>query len=162
MKAIYIDIFILFITISSFIRGWKKGFVHLIFRTVGYIGGGILGLELARNYSMHDKPPINGTVFVIAALIVGALCGDALGTGIASLLHKKIMPTVFAKLDSVLGGVVGLIRTIVAVAITFTIILSVSGGSLYHAVATSKSYQLLHSISPHILSSALAEAKKFK
>jgi uncharacterized membrane protein required for colicin V production len=162
MKAVYIDIVILIISITSFIQGWKKGFVHLILRTVGYIGGGILGLVLARNYSLHHKPPFNATVFIVAALIIGAMTGDAIGTGCAALIHKKLLPEVFAQLDSVLGGVIGLLRTFIAVAISLTVILSLSSGSIHRSVASSKSYQLLHSISPQIVATALGEAKKLR
>jgi uncharacterized membrane protein required for colicin V production len=162
MKAIFIDIFIVFICITSFVHGWKKGFIHLILRAVGYIGGAIAGLELARNYSLHHKPPINATLFVIAALIVGALIGDALGSGLAKLIHKKILPDIFAHLDSVLGGVIGLIRTLIATAIALTVLMSVSNGSIHQSITMSKSYKLLHSISPKIVSTALGEAKKIK
>lgn len=162
MKSIYIDLFVLFISSTSFIQGWKKGFVHLVFRAVGYIGGGVLGLFLARNYGLHHHLPFNATLFFIVALIVGALVGDVIGAGFATLLHKKILPDFFARLDSVLGGLIGLIRTLIATAIVFTIVLSVSHGIIHRSIATSQSYKLLHNISPRVVATAMKEAKRIK
>ena len=162
MKPIYIDFIVLLFTILSFVHGWKKGFIQLIFRAVGYIGGGILGLILARDYSMHHKLPFDATLFFILALIVGALIGDALAAGLANLLHKNLLPKTFAQLDSVLGGLVGAARSLVAFAIAITVLLATTSGTLHYCLAASKSYHLLHKFSPKIVSTALHEAKKIK
>jgi uncharacterized membrane protein required for colicin V production len=160
MKPIYIDLITLFFVVRSTFRGWKRGFIYIILKAIGYIGGGVLALVLAHNYGLHHKLPFAATIFYFIALIVGSSTGDALASGIAKAMHKKILPGPFKTLDSLLGCFISIARTIIATAIILTIISLVNSGTWGESARNSQSYKALHTFSPTIVKTVFTHIKK--
>ena len=46
----YFDLLIVLVLLIAFYSGYKYGLIKTIFRSVGYIAGGVLGLAAAVNY----------------------------------------------------------------------------------------------------------------
>ena len=46
----YFDFIVIGVLLLAFYSGYKNGLIKTIFRSVGYIAGGVLGLAAAANY----------------------------------------------------------------------------------------------------------------
>ena len=80
MKPIYIDIALLILLILSIYRGWKKGFLHLLFKFLGFFGGVFAGIIVAKHFASADKPSAHSVFILLAAIAVGSTLGSLLGS----------------------------------------------------------------------------------
>jgi len=101
-------IFIL-LTISAY-SGFKAGLIQTVFKTLGYIAGGVIGVAVAIDYldSLNSEIYLLGGL--ILSVIVFALLGEFLLGRLGILFRKALFIPPFKFIDSALGGALSVIK----------------------------------------------------
>jgi uncharacterized membrane protein required for colicin V production len=111
----YFDLAVLVIAALTAISGFRNGLLQSIFKTVGYIAGGVLGLaislEVVKNWQSNFAKVGASLVLIFLLAGIGEFLLGKIGLGI----HKKILFGPFKFADSLLGSALSLIRTIVVI-----------------------------------------------
>ena len=101
-------IFIL-LTISAY-SGFNAGLIQTVFKTIGYIAGGVIGVAVAIDYldSLNSEIYLLGGL--ILSVIVFALLGEFLLGRLGLLFRKALFIPPFKFIDSALGGLLSVIK----------------------------------------------------
>ena len=118
------DLIVLAISILTAVSGFRNGLLQSIFKTVGYIAGGVLGLaislEVIKNWQSNFAKV--GLALVLIFLLAGI--GEYLLGKIGLGIHKKILFGPFKLIDSLLGALLSLLRTAVLVYLTAILLIA--------------------------------------
>ena len=111
----YFDLAVLVIAAFTAFAGFKNGLLQSIFKTVGYIAGGVLGLAIAleavKNWQSNFAKIGAALVLIFSLAGIGEYLLGKIGLGI----HKKILFGPFKLIDSLFGAALSLIRTVVVI-----------------------------------------------
>jgi uncharacterized membrane protein required for colicin V production len=136
----YFDYLIFILLAISAFSGFKSGLIQTVFKTIGYVAGGVAGVAVATNYLDSIDNDIYLLGGLILSVIVFALLGELLLGGISSLFRKALFIPPFKLIDSVLGAALSVIKFGV-IAYLISIILVASPIALADKyIASSKSY----------------------
>jgi uncharacterized membrane protein required for colicin V production len=108
----YFDLIIAIALVATAISGFRNGLLQSIFKTVGLIAGGVIGVALAVEVMSkwsHTLAKVGGTIILILLL---ATSGEFI-LGKVGLGFRKVLVIPPLKLcDSLLGAALGLLRTV--------------------------------------------------
>jgi uncharacterized membrane protein required for colicin V production len=136
----YFDYLILILLATSAFSGFKAGLVQTVFKTIGYVAGGVVGVALAINYLDSLESEIYLLGGLILSVITFALLGEFLLGRLGLLFRKALFIPPFKLMDSLLGGALSVIKFSV-IAYLISIILVASPIELADKYITpSKSY----------------------
>ena len=107
----YFDFIVIGVLLVAFYSGYKNGLIKTIFRSAGYILGGVLGLALAVKYLTTWESQTQKVILALLAIFMGASVGEFLLGKIGSLFREILFVPPFKFVDSLLGAAVSLIRT---------------------------------------------------
>ena len=106
----YFDYLILILLVISAFSGFKAGLIQTVFKTVGYIAGGVIGVGIAIKY----LDSLNSEIYLLGGLILSviifALLGEFLLGLLGLLFRKALFIPPFKFIDSALGGVLSVIK----------------------------------------------------
>ena len=104
------DYLILVLLVISGLSGFKAGLIQTVFKTIGYIAGGVIGVAIAIDYldSLNSEIYLLGGL--ILSVIVFALLGEFLLGRIGLLFRKALFIPPFKFIDSALGGALSVIK----------------------------------------------------
>ena len=104
------DYLILVLLVISAFSGYKAGLIQTVFKTIGYIAGGVIGVAVAIDYldSLNSEIYLLGGL--ILSVIVFALLGEFLLGLLGLLFRKALFIPPFKFIDSVLGAVLSVIK----------------------------------------------------
>lgn len=142
-----IDIIISVLLFISAVIGYKSGFIKTIFKFVGYIAGGVLGIYFALKFSNDWALDIKRIGFVIFAIIASGSAGSFAGTALAKGLRATIFRGPLALLDSLAGSALEIARVIIVTYLIATVLLWSPWESVQNQVASS---QILAKVQPYI------------
>ena len=147
----YFDLLIVLMLMIAFYSGHKNGLIKMIFRTTGYIAGGVAGLVLAVKYLTTWESQTQKVVLALLAVFIGATAGEFFLGKIGSLFRKVLFIPPFKFIDSLLGALVSLIRTsfILCLVVIFLIYSRWDMAEKY--VKPSVSYQVIEAQLPAVL-----------
>jgi len=104
------DYLILVLLVISAFLGYKAGLIQTVFRTVGYIAGGVIGVAVAIDY----LDSLNSEIYLLGGLVLSviifALLGEFLLGRIGLLFRKALFIPPFKFIDSALGGALSVIK----------------------------------------------------
>ncbi len=106
----YFDYLILILLTFSAFSGFKVGLIQTVFKSIGYVAGGVAGVAIAINYLDSLKSEIFLLGGLILSVIVFALLGDFLLGRIGELFRKVLFIPPFKLIDSLLGGALSVIK----------------------------------------------------
>ena len=146
------DLLIVLVLMIAFYSGYKNGLIKTIFRTAGYIAGGVAGLALAVKYLTTWESQTQKVVLALLAVFIGATVGEFFLGKIGSLFRKVLFIPPFKFINSLLGALVSLIRTsfILCLVVIFLIFSRWDIAEKY--VKPSVSYQIIEARLPSVLS----------
>ena len=118
-----VDIAIVIALVFSTVIGYRNGLIRTLFKFIGFVAGGVLGIYLSLKFSHDWSLDIKRIGFVIASIVgAGYLCSF-----IAGALAKGLRATIFrgpiAFLDSVTGALLEIARTVIALYLIATVLL---------------------------------------
>jgi uncharacterized membrane protein required for colicin V production len=106
----YFDYLILILLVTSAFSGFKAGLIQTVFKTIGYVAGGVVGIALAINYLDSLNSEIYLLVGLILSVIIFALLGEFLLGRLGLLFRKALFIPPFKLIDSLLGGALSVIK----------------------------------------------------
>jgi uncharacterized membrane protein required for colicin V production len=106
----YFDYLILILLAISAFSGFKAGLIQTVFKTIGYVAGGVAGVALAINYldSLENEIYLLGGL--ILSVIIFALLSEFLLGRLGLLFRKALFIPSFKLIDSLLGGALSVIK----------------------------------------------------
>lgn len=141
------DIIIAIALIFSAVLGYRNGFIRTIFKFIGYIAGGVLGIYFALQYSHDWALDIKRIGFVIIAIIGGGFIGSLAGGVLAKGLRSTIVRGPLAFLDSIAGAALEILRSVIILYLIATVLLWSPWNSVQAQVSES---QILRKVQPYI------------
>ncbi|MCX6431010.1 MAG: CvpA family protein [Actinobacteria bacterium] len=114
-----IDVILVLIAVSAVFTGFRRGFLQTLLTTLGYIGGGVLGLALSLHFASQVHSNVNRIGAVILSIFLMAEIGRRVFGLLAKYFRTRILWSPLKFLDSLAGVVLELVR---AILISFLII----------------------------------------
>ena len=134
------DYLILVLLVISAFSGYKAGLIQTVFRTVGYIAGGVIGVAVAIEYLDSLDSEIYLLGGLILSVIIFALLGEFLLGQIGLLFRKALFIPPFKFIDSALGGALSVIKFGVITYLISTILVASPIALADKYITPSKSY----------------------
>ncbi len=147
----YFDLAVLVIAALTAISGFRNGLLQSIFKIVGYIAGGVLGLaislEVIKNWQSNFAKVGAALLFIFLLAAIGEFLFGKNGLGI----HKKILFGPFKLADSLLGAALSLIRTIVVIYLVAILLIASPWGWADKNIQSSNFYTTIDKKLPKII-----------
>ena len=106
----YFDLLIVLVLLIAFYSGYKNGLIKTIFRTAGYVAGGVAGLALAVKYLATWESQTQKVALALLAVFIGASVGEFLLGKVGSLFRKILFVPPFKLIDSLVGAGLSTLR----------------------------------------------------
>jgi len=147
-----VDFLLILIGVISIYRGWKSGLLKSAFSLIGFIGGGLAGLD-------HITNIFGKFALYLLFISIGSTLGEWLLSKIGQFVHDKVVFAPIKLLDSILGAAFELIKGAIVIFILFSLITATHWkfGSKY--INESKIYGYAKSVVPAFIKSEAAKLK---
>jgi uncharacterized membrane protein required for colicin V production len=142
-----VDLIIAVALLFSAVLGYRNGLIRTLFKFIGFVLGGVLGIYLSLKFSHDWSLDVKRIGFVIAAIVAGGYLCSFIGGWLAKGLRATIFRGPLAFLDSVAGTALELARTIIALYLVATVLLWSPWQSAQNQISESK---ILPKVQPYI------------
>ena len=156
----YFDLLIVLVLLIAFYSGYKNGLIKTIFRTAGYIAGGVAGLALAVKYLATWESQTQKVVFALLAIFIGASIGEFLLGKIGSLFRKILFVPPFKLIDSLVGAAISTVRAAFILYLVVTLLVFSTWGIADKHIKPSKLYGYADSHLPSVMNEVKSEIAK--
>ena len=153
----YFDILIVLVLLISFYSGYKNGLIKTIFRTAGYIAGGVAGLALVVKYLATWESQTQKVAFALLAVFIGASVGEFLLGKIGSLFRKILFVPPFKLIDSLLGAGLSTLRAAFVLYLVATLLVFSTWSIADKYIKPSKLYDYADSHLPSVMNEVKSE-----
>ena len=144
------DYLILVLLVISAYSGFKAGLIQTVFKTIGYIAGGVIGVGIAINYLDSLDSEIYLLGGLIFSVIIFALVGEFLLGQIGLLFRKALFIPPFKFIDSALGGALSVIKFGVIAYLISTILVASPIALADKYISSSKSFTYTDAHLPNV------------
>jgi uncharacterized membrane protein required for colicin V production len=154
------DLLVLLALLITAYGGLKNGFIQTVFKTIGYIAGGVAGVAIAVEVmSTWSNNFAKATVVIILILLL-AMTGEFILGKIGSLFRKILFIPPFKFVDSFLGAVLSITRTVLIIYLlsVFLLLAPTNIGSKY--ISDSNFYTKTNSYLPKVITDLKVEAEQ--
>jgi uncharacterized membrane protein required for colicin V production len=131
--------------------GFKNGLIESLFKTIGYIAGGVLGLVIALEVIKDWQSPFAKVGLGIVLIFVIASIGQYLLGKIGALFHKLVLFGPFKLIDSLLGASLSILRAAVLIYLSAILLIASPWGWADSNIATSKFYTYVENNLPELI-----------
>lgn len=111
-----IDLLVIALFLILVARGFSSGFVPTLLGLIGYVGGGFVGLLVAKEVAADWEGFWSVAGLYLLAIILGAKLGQMIARSLGKGFRGIFGP--FKFVDSLLGGVLGGAKAIVLIAVS--------------------------------------------
>jgi len=144
------DYLILVLLVISAFSGYKAGLIQTVFKTVGYIAGGVIGVAVAIEYLDSLDSDIYLLGGLILSVIIFALLGEFLLGRLGLLFRKALFIPPFKFIDSALGGALSIIKFGVIAYLLSTILVASPIALVDKYITPSKSFTYADAHLPNV------------
>ena len=106
------DLLVLIALLITAYGGFKNGFIQTVFKTIGYIAGGVVGVAIAvevmSTWSNNLAKAGGAIILILLLAIAGELILGKIGLG----FRKVLLDSPLKFLDSLLGAALATLRTV--------------------------------------------------
>ena len=156
----YFDLLIVLVLLISFYSGYKNGLIKTIFRTAGYIGGGVAGLAIAVKYLATWESQTQKVALALLAVFIGASVGEFLLGKIGSMFRKILFVPPFKLFDSLVGAAISTVRVAFILYLVATLLVFSTWSIADKYIKPSKLYDYADSRLPSVMSGVRSEIVK--
>ena len=156
----YFDLLIVLVLLIAFYSGYKNGLIKTIFRTAGYIAGGVAGLALAVKYLATWESQTQKVAFALLAVFIAASVGEFLLGKIGSLFRKILFVQPFKFIDSLLGAGLSTLRAAFILYLVATLLVFTNWSITDKYIKPSKLYDYADSNLPSVMDEVKSEIIK--
>jgi uncharacterized membrane protein required for colicin V production len=108
-----VDSILILILLVAFFSGYRIGLLQSIFKAIGYILGGLLGIYLALNYFEQFESRIVKLLFTLILILVSAISLEYILGKIGLLLYKGLLFTPVKGVDSLFGALLSIVKNLI-------------------------------------------------
>ena len=148
----HFDLLIVLVLLIAFYGGYKNGLIKTVFRTAGYIAGGVAGLALAVKYLATWESQSQKVLLALLAVFIGASVGEFLLGKIGSIFRKILFVPPFNLIDSLLGAAISTLRAAFILYLVATLLVFSTWGVADKYIRSSKLYDYADSHLPSVMS----------
>jgi uncharacterized membrane protein required for colicin V production len=143
-------LFLLALLITAY-GGFKNGFIQTVFKTIGYIAGGIAGVAIAVEVMSTWSSNLAKAVGAIILILLLATAGEFILGKVGLGFRKVLFIAPLKLLDSLLGASIATLRTVFVVYLLSVILIATpwSIGDKY--IASSQFYIYIDSHLPKVV-----------
>ena len=149
MKAF--DLLVLAALIITAFGGYRSGLLQTVFKTIGYITGGTLGValsvQLLSKYSKEGFKLLAATIIIFLLATLGHFILGKIGLG----FRKVIFIPPFKFVDSLLGAILSIILTVFIIYLLSVILLTVPLSIDSRYISDSKFYTYTNLYVPKLI-----------
>jgi uncharacterized membrane protein required for colicin V production len=156
----YIDLSISLVLLFAFYSGYKNGLIKTIFRTAGYIAGGVAGLALAVKYFATWESQSQKVALALLAVFIGASLGEFLFGKVGSLFRKILFVPPFKLIDSLFGAALSVLRAAFILYLVATLLVFSNWSITDKYIMPSKLYDYADSHLPSVIKEVKGEIIK--
>ena len=156
----YFDLLIILVLLIAFYSGYKNGLIKTIFRTAGYIAGGVAGLALAVKYLATWESQSQKVVLALLAVFIGASVGELLLGKVGSLFRKLLFVPPFKLIDSLFGAGLSTLRAAFILYLVATLLVLSTWGIADKYIKPSELYDYADSHLPSVMNEVKSEIVK--
>ena len=156
----YLDLLIVSVLLIASYSGYKNGLVKTIFRTVGYIAGGVAGLAIAVKYLAAWDSQTQKVALALLAVFIGGSVGEFLLGKIGSLFRKILFVPPLKFIDSILGAAISTLRAAFILYLVATLLVFSTWGIADKYIKPSKLYDYADSHLPSVMNEVKSEIVK--
>jgi uncharacterized membrane protein required for colicin V production len=156
----YFDSLIVLVLLIAFYSGYRNGLIKTIFRTAGFIAGGVAGLAIAVEYLATWESQTQKVVLALLAIFIGASIGEFLLGKIGSLFRKILFVPPFKLIDSLLGAAISILRAAFILYLVATLLVFSTWSIADKYIKPSKLYDYADSHLPSVMNEVKSEIVK--
>ena len=156
----YFDLLIVLVLLIAFYSGYKNGLIKKIFRTAGYVAGGVAGLAIAVKYLDTWESQTQKFVLALLAIFIGASIGEFLLGKIGSLFRKILFVPPFKLIDSLVGAAISTVRAAFILYLVATLLVFSTWSIADKYIKPSKLYDYADSHLPSVMNEVKSEIVK--
>jgi len=147
----YFDFIVIAVLLVAFYGGYKNGLIKTIFRSAGYILGGVLGLAAAVNYLATWQNQLHKVVLALLAILLGATLGEYLLGKVGAVFRVVLFLPPFKFIDSLLGASLSVLRAGFILYLVATLLVFSTWGLAGEYIKPSKIYSYTDSHAPSVM-----------
>jgi uncharacterized membrane protein required for colicin V production len=145
------DLVVAAILLFTAFVGFKNGLIQSLFKTIGYIAGGVLGLVIALEVVKDWSNPFVKVGVAIVLIFVAASIGQYLLGKIGAAFHKLVLFGPFKLIDSLLGASLSILRAAVLIYLSAILLIASPWGWANSNIATSIFYTYVENNLPKLI-----------
>jgi uncharacterized membrane protein required for colicin V production len=142
------------------ISGYKLGFLQSLFKTIGYITGGVTGVFIAANFLSEINSIVIKVLISVVIILLSAVTGQFILGKIGLLIHKGLLFAPFKAIDSLLGSLLSAAKTAIIFYIIATLLLATSWQLANNYIKDSNFYTAADKYLPRVITDIKIEAKR--
>ena len=146
-----VDLALALLALGAIIRGFRAGFLATIFRTIGYIVGGVAGLYLALELVADWSSLIKQIAAVLVAIFLAAQVGLLIFGKVAKFFRTRILWKPLKAIDSLAGVALELTKVAVISYLVLTTLLWAPATKVKTEIAESQIFAQLNSHLPKLV-----------
>jgi len=154
------DAVVLITVLVTAIPGYKLGFLQSLFKTIGYIAGGVIGVSIAANYLSELESIVIKVLISVVMILFSAEAGQFILGKIGLLIHRGLLFAPFKSIDSLLGSLLSAAKNFIVFYIIATVFLATSWQLANDYIKDSKFYTLADKYLPRVITDIKIESKR--
>ena len=142
------DLLVLIALLITAYGGFKNGFIQTIFKSIGYIAGGVAGVAIAVEVMSTWSNNIAKAAGAIILILLLATAGEFILGKIGRGFRKVLLISPLKFLDSLLGAALSTLRTVFIIYLLAVILIATPWSFADRYIASSQFYIYIHSCLP--------------
>ena len=118
------DLLVLIVLLISAYGGFKNGFIQTVFKSIGYIAGGVAGVAIAVEVMSTWSSNLAKSAGAIALILLLASAGEFILGKVGQGFRKVLFISPLKLLDSLLGAGLATLRTVFIVYLLSVILIA--------------------------------------
>lgn len=155
-----VDGILILAALSAVFTGFRRGLLHSLFSTIGYIGGGIVGLSLGLTFSSRISSSLYEILFIFIAIFIFAEIGRRLFKMLAQFFRARLLWAPLRFIDSIAGVALEVIRVTIFAYLLISVALWSPWVFAKESIAGSRIYAEMKKEMPQALDQLRANIEK--
>jgi len=145
------DLIVAALLLFTAVSGFRIGLIQTLLQTIGYVGGGVLGLVIALEVVKNWQSPLTKLGLAILLIFVIASVGQFLLSKVGKGIHKRVLFGPFKLIDSSLGAILSILRVSVFIYLSSILLIASPWSWADTNIAKSNFYTYIEDHLPKLL-----------
>jgi uncharacterized membrane protein required for colicin V production len=154
------DVVVFISVLIAAVSGYKLGFLQSLFKSIGYIAGGVTGVFIAANFLSEINSIVIKVLISVVIILLSAVAGQFILGKIGLLIHKGLLFAPFKAIDSLLGSLLSAAKTAIIFYIIATLLLATSWQLANDYIKDSNFYTAADKYLPRVITDIKIESKR--